>query len=232
MSELKLQKLNLLKSKCENCFECELSKTRSKVVFSDGNPDGAKVVLIGEAPGQNEDFSGIPFVGRAGKFLDECLAKAGLSRAKDFYIINTVKCRPPKNRVPSAVEKSACEHFMLEQIEIIDPKIILFCGATALKSFILNIPQPVILNLFQNLISDQSCDPETSSGRRKIISKFEKIPISRIRGEIFEIEVRGKKYKAMPIFHPSYLLRNHSTEETAPRGLMLKDLKKVKGLIR
>lgn len=173
-----------------------MSKTRNNVVFSDGNPCSAKIVLIGEAPGQNEDLSGVPFVGRAGKFLDECLAKAGLSREKDFYIINTVKCRPPKNRVPSVVEKAACEHFMLEQIEIINPVIILFCGATALKSFYKG-----------------------------------KEPISKIRGEIFEIEVRGKKYDAMPIFHPSYLLRNHSTEENAPRGLMLKDLKKVKSLI-
>ena len=196
MSELKLHKLNLLKSKCENCFECDLSKTRKNVVFSDGNPDNAKIVLIGEAPGQNEDLSGFPFVGRAGKFLDECLAKAGLSRKDDVYIINTVKCRPPKNRVPSALEKAACEHFMCDQIEIIDPAIILFCGATALKSFYAG-----------------------------------KEPISKIRGEVFEIEVRGKKYDAMPIFHPSYLLRNHSTEEKAPRGLMLKDLKKVKSLI-
>ena len=196
MSELKLHKLNLLKSKCENCFECELSKTRNNVVFSDGNPDSAKVVLIGEAPGQNEDLSGVPFVGRAGKFLDECLAKAGLSRKDDVYIINTVKCRPPKNRVPSALEKAACEHFMFDQLEIIDPKIVLYCGATALKSFYAG-----------------------------------KEPISKIRGEVFEIEVKGKKYDAMPIFHPSYLLRNHSTEETAPRGLMLKDLKKVKSLI-
>lgn len=192
----KKTKLSELKHKCEACVACELSKTRHKVVFSDGNPESSKIVLIGEAPGEKEDMSGIPFVGRAGKLLNEFLEKAGISRENDLYIINTVKCRPPKNRVPSNVEKATCRHFMIEQIETIDPEIILFCGATALKSFL---------------------DGKT--------------PISKIRGEIFEVEIGEKKYKGMPIFHPSYLLRNHSTEETSPRGLMLKDLKKAKSLI-
>jgi len=193
---LKQKLLDKLKSECEKCVQCDLSKTRTKVVFSDGNPKTAKVVLIGEAPGQNEDLSGVPFVGRAGKLLDEFLVNAGLSRKDDIYIINTLKCRPPKNRLPSAVEKAACEHFLLSQIEIVDPKIILFCGATALKSFVKT-----------------------------------KTPISKIRGEILETEISEKKYKSMAIFHPSYLLRKHSVEESSPRGLMLKDLKKVKELI-
>jgi len=185
-----------LKLKCEECFACKLSKTRNNVVFADGNPETAKIVLIGEAPGENEDLQGIPFVGRAGKLLNEFLEKADLSREKDFYIINTVKCRPPKNRVPSEEEKVACRSFLLSQIEIIDPLIILFCGATALKSFYKG-----------------------------------KEAISKIRGEIFEVEINSKKYKSMAIFHPSYLLRNHSIEENTPRDFMLKDLKKVKNLI-
>lgn len=190
----KEKQLNELKSKCgECCKPCELDKTRHNIVFADGNPNTASIVLVGEAPGENEDLQGIPFVGRAGKLLNEFLAKAGLSRENDLYIINTVKCRPPKNRVPTNAEKEACRPIMLKQIEIIDPKIILLCGATALKSF------------------------STS-----------KTPISKIRGEIFEIEVHGKKYQAMPIFHPSYLLRNHSLEPNSPRDLMLKDLKNAK----
>lgn len=190
---MKQNLLNKLKIECENCVQCDLSKTRTKVVFSDGNPETARVVLIGEAPGQNEDLCGVPFVGRAGKLLDEFLVSAGLSRKNDVYIINTLKCRPPKNRLPSAFEKEACEHFLLSQIEIIDPEIILFCGATALKSFVKT-----------------------------------KTPISKVRGEILETQIRGKKYKSMAIFHPSYLLRNHSVDENSPRGLMLTDLKKVK----
>ena len=193
----KLEKLNSLKSECLNCFKCELGKTRTNIVFSDGNPETAKAVLIGEAPGENEDLTGTPFVGRAGKLLNEFLEKAGISRADDVYIINTVKCRPPKNRVPEKEEKLQCENYLHTQIDIIEPKVIIFCGATALKSF-----------------------------------SESKTPISKIRGELMDIEVRGKKYKAMPIFHPSYLLRQHSTEPGAPRDLMLQDLKKIKSIIK
>lgn len=196
-----LEKLRLECGEC--CKACELHETRHNVVFSDGNPETASVVLIGEAPGENEDLQGIPFVGRAGKLLNEFLIKAGLSRENDLYIINTVKCRPPKNRVPTEAEKESCREILLSQIEIIDPKIILLCGATALKSF--------------------RCVGRTL--------QLAKTPISKIRGEFIEIEVRDKKYKAIPIFHPSYLLRNHSIEPNSPRDLMLKDLKRVRELI-
>lgn len=185
--------LNKLKAKCENCTACELGKTRNNIVFSDGAPKTASIVLIGEAPGENEDLQGIPFVGRAGKLLNEFLEKAEISRKKNLYIINTVKCRPPKNRVPSELEKEACRNYLISQIEILNPKIILLCGATALKSFIKT-----------------------------------KEPISKIRGKIFDIEINKKKYSAMPIFHPSYLLRNHSVEKNSPRALMSLDLKKIK----
>jgi len=189
---MKKEALEKLKIKCNECKACELHMTSHNAVFADGNPETAFVMLIGEAPGENEDLQGIPFVGRAGKLLNEFLEKAGLSRENDLYIANTIKCRPPKNRVPSKTEKEACKTFLYLQIEIVDPKIILLCGATALKSFIAT-----------------------------------KEPISRIRGEIYEVEINKKLYKAMPIFHPSYLLRNHSTEENSPRGLTLKDLKKI-----
>ncbi len=199
---MKKELLSELKNECEKCMACELVKTRNKVVFADGNPETASIILIGEAPGENEDLTGTPFVGRAGKLLNEFLVKAGISRENDLYIINTVKCRPPKNRVPSNIEKEACRRFLHSQIEIIYPKIILLCGATALKSF-------------------------RCVGRTLHLSKT---PISKIRGEVLEIEIEGEKYQAMPIFHPSYLLRNHSVEENTPRDLMLKDLMKAKEL--
>lgn len=192
-----INKLKKLYNKCNECTSCELYKTRNNIVFADGNPETASIILIGEAPGENEDLQGTPFVGRAGKLLNEFLQKAGLSRENDLYIINTVKCRPPKNRVPTNEEKEACREVLLSQIEIINPKIILLCGATAMTSF---------------------------------IPKKPKVTISKTRGEILEIEVRGKKYNAMPIFHPSYLLRNHSIEPNSPRDLMLKDLSKAKDL--
>ena len=193
---MKTEELNKLKQECLNCKKCVLGDTRINVVFSDGNPETAKAILIGEAPGENEDKTGTPFVGRAGKLLNEFLEKAGISREKDLYIINTVKCRPPKNRVPSDEEKKLCEDYLLKQIEIINPEIIIFCGATALKSFY-----------------------------------DKKVAISKIRGEVLEIEIGKKIRKCIPIFHPSYLLRYHSLEEGSPRYYMLEDLKKIKNLI-
>lgn len=193
---MKKEQLVELRDKCNNCFRCELGKTRNNIVFSDGEPESAKAILIGEAPGENEDKTGTPFVGRAGKLLNEFLEKAGISRAEDLYIINTVKCRPPQNRVPTDEEKALCSEFLLKQIEIVNPNVLIFCGATALKSF---------------------------------YSK--KTPISKIRGEVLELEIGGKVRKCIPIFHPSYLLRYHSLEEGSPRDLMLKDLKKIKSMI-
>ncbi len=193
---MKKKKLEELRETCLDCQKCELGKTRTNIVFSDGNPKTAKVILIGEAPGANEDATGTPFVGRAGKLLNEYLEKAGISRSEDLYVINTVKCRPPENRVPTDAEKKSCEEYLLKQIEIINPSVMIFCGATALKSFY----------------------PE-------------KLAISKIRGDVLELEIGGKKRKCIPIFHPSYLLRQHSLEEGSPRDLMLKDLKKIKELI-
>ena len=120
---MKTEKLNKLKQDCLTCKKCILGETRNNIVFSDGNPESAKAILIGEAPGENEDKTGTPFVGRAGKLLNEFLEKAGISREKDLYIINTVKCRPPKNRVPSDEEKKLCEDYLLQQIEIINEEL-------------------------------------------------------------------------------------------------------------
>lgn len=132
---MKTKLLSELKQTCENCTECELSKTRTNIVFADGNPQTATIILIGEAPGENEDLTGKPFVGKAGKLLNEMLEKVGIDREKDLYIINTLKCRPPKNRTPKKSEKKLCEKYLFEQIKIISPKVIILCGSTALASF-------------------------------------------------------------------------------------------------
>ena len=113
--------LAIVREKCEKCDACALAKTRNNVVFSDGNPSTAKIVLIGEAPGEMEDETGRPFVGRAGQLLDEFLKGAGISRDEDVYIVNTVKCRPPENRVPTDVEKAMCERYLTAQIDIMNP---------------------------------------------------------------------------------------------------------------
>lgn len=190
--------LEIVRQKCESCTGCALAKSRNNVVFSDGNPSTARIVLIGEAPGEMEDECGRPFVGRAGQLLNEFLAEAGISRDEDLYIINTVKCRPPENRVPTDEEKTACRKFLDAQIDIIKPDAIVLCGATALKSF---------------------------------VELDKKQTISKVRGQWMNIMVDGVEYKAMTIFHPSYLLRNHSMAEGSPRRLMQQDLMEIRNTI-
>jgi DNA polymerase len=118
--------LEALRQTCLQCRECELSQTRQHVVFGGGNPE-AEVMFIGEGPGQQEDIQGEPFVGRAGKLLDDMLEMIDLSRRR-IYIANVVKCRPPGNRDPLGEEQRACRHWLDAQREILKPKIIVCLG--------------------------------------------------------------------------------------------------------
>ena len=127
--------LGKIKEKCLNCQKCDLCKTRTNIVFSDGVPNN-KLMLIGEAPGYWEDQKGLPFVGRAGQLFDKIFDCVGLSRKNDVYICNTVKCRPPENRNPLPDEKEACREYLDEQIKILKPKIILLCGGVAVQSIL------------------------------------------------------------------------------------------------
>lgn len=182
-------KLEEVKQKCLNCKKCPLSNSRNNVVFSDGIAN-SKLMLIGEAPGYWEDMKGLPFVGRAGQLLDKIFASVGLSREKNVYICNTIKCRPPENRNPLPDEKEACREYLDAQIEILKPKIILVCGNIALNSMLPN-----------------------EKG------------ITRARGKWFDGPYNSKM---MPIFHPSYLLRNDSREKGSPKWLMWQDIKEIK----
>ena len=105
------------------CKECELGNTRNNFVFGTGDPN-ADLMLIGEAPGEKEDYEGEPFVGRAGKLLDKILRAINKNRKKGVYITNVLKCRPPNNRDPLPSEVSKCEPYLLKQITIIQPKLI------------------------------------------------------------------------------------------------------------
>jgi DNA polymerase len=116
------------------CKACQLSQTRTNVVVGEGNIH-SPIVFVGEGPGEDEDLSGRPFVGRAGQLFDKILESAGFVR-KDLYITNVVKCRPPGNRIPYTEEILACSHFLMAQIAIINPQIIVTLGATALNFFI------------------------------------------------------------------------------------------------
>lgn len=119
-----------LEQTCLNCQKCALADTRTNVVFGVG-PRDAEVLCIGEGPGENEDLQGEPFVGRGGKLLDDMLELIDLSRKKNVYIANIVKCRPPKNRDPLNTEQDACIEHLHNQVALIRPKIILCLGRVA-----------------------------------------------------------------------------------------------------
>lgn len=116
-----------LKENCLNCRKCGLCETRTNVVVGVGNPR-AKVMFIGEGPGENEDLQGEPFVGRGGQLLDKMLAAVDLDRKTNIYIANIVKCRPPKNRDPLPEEQEACIEWLRNQVALIRPKIIVCLG--------------------------------------------------------------------------------------------------------
>ncbi len=130
LSFTNLDELIEVTSKCQ---KCPLGATRINIVVERGNRN-AKIMIIGEGPGQNEDEQGIPFVGKAGQLLDKILASVQLDPDRDVYICNVVKCRPPGNRVPSDEEMNSCKPYLLEQIRLVNPKIILLTGATAVRA--------------------------------------------------------------------------------------------------
>lgn len=126
--------LSELNEKCRSCQKCELAKTRTNVVFGVGS-EKARVMFVGEGPGENEDLKGEPFVGRAGKLLDKFLAAIDLDRSR-IYIANMVKCRPPKNRDPKPEEQEACIGYLREQVRIIRPRLIVCLGRISAQRLI------------------------------------------------------------------------------------------------
>ena len=118
--------METLAQSCAECQNCPLGATRTNLVFGTGNPN-ADLMFVGEAPGEQEDLSGIPFVGRAGQLLDKFLYAVDIDR-KDVYIANILKCRPPKNRDPLPEEEDACIGYLREQVRLIKPKIIVCLG--------------------------------------------------------------------------------------------------------
>jgi len=157
-----------LKEEVLGCQKCCLARTRNYVIFGEGNIQ-APVFIIGEAPGADEDRIGRPFVGRSGQLLDKILAACGFTRRDHVFISNIVKCRPPGNREPSTEERKACIPYLVRQIDMVNPDILILLGSTALKSML---------------------------GQDK--------KITRLRGSWLQWENR----LAMPVYHPSALLRN------------------------
>ena len=127
--------LQTLEQSCAACRNCGLAEERQRVVVDRGNPE-ARLMLIGEAPGAEEDARGLPFVGRSGQLLSGLIAEAGLDEEQDLYICNVIKCRPPGNRKPTTQEIDQCRPWLEQQLTLINPPLVLLAGATALQALL------------------------------------------------------------------------------------------------
>jgi uracil-DNA glycosylase family 4 len=172
----KKELMEVVANEVKACRKCQLWKTRSNAVPGEGSLD-ATTLFIGEAPGYWEDVKGRPFVGVAGKLLDTLLADANLSRST-VYITNVVKCRPPKNRVPSPVEVKTCTAYLNRQIKTIQPEIIVTLGRHA-TSYVLS-----------------------EAGVKEVVG------ITKLRGEVYSVKLFGLSVSVLPTFHPAAVLHN------------------------
>jgi uracil-DNA glycosylase family 4 len=175
--------LDELRAILEHFDGCALKATATQLVFADGNPN-ARVMFVGEAPGRDEDIEGLPFVGRSGKLLDRMLAAIGLDRTS-VYIANIVPWRPPGNRTPTPQESQICLPFILRQIELVDPDILVCLGKPSMQTL---------------LASNE--------------------PISKARGRWFPFDTGKREIRAMPTFHPAFLLRSPLQKRFAWRDFL------------
>jgi uracil-DNA glycosylase len=162
---------------------CSLKSTATQLVFADGNPE-ARLMFVGEAPGRDEDIEGLPFVGRSGKLLDRMLAAIGLDRTS-VYIANIVPWRPPGNRTPTPQESQICLPFILRQIELADPDILVCLGGPSAQALL---------------------------GIKEGITKT--------RGRWFSFDTGKREIRAMPTFHPAFLLRSPLQKRFAWRDFL------------
>lgn len=174
--------LDKLLEEIGDCTRCRLCEGRTHLVFGVGNPQ-TKLMFVGEAPGRDEDRQGEPFVGRAGQLLNKIIEAMKLKR-EDVYIANVVKCRPPENRNPAPDEIETCEPFLLRQIELIQPKVIVCLGTFATQTLL-------------------ATEERISSLR----SRFHPWPSASLKAR-FETAIAEGSIQLMPTFHPAFLLRN------------------------
>ena len=179
---------------CQNCKACDLHKPRHSVVVGSGTVPNP-LMFIGEGPGQDEDEQGLPFVGRAGQLLTKILDSVGIDRNKDCYIANIVKCRPPKNRTPFSTEVEACQSYLIRQIQLVKPRVLVVLGSPSLKTVL---------------------GPQYT--------------ISKVRGHWYKRSVAymSDPLYIMPLFHPSYLLRNQDRAPGSPKWLTWHDIQEIK----
>ena len=146
--------LTKLEKEMQDCTDCDLCEGRSQIVFAKGQQHKPKIMMIGEAPGLDEDMAGIPFVGMAGRKLDRIMKYVGITE-KDVYITNSVLCRPPHNRNPKDIELQACRERLLEQIRITQPEIIITLGKIAAHQLWGKPINPPLKSLFSSNINDR-----------------------------------------------------------------------------
>lgn len=178
----KEKELIILKKEIEGCRKCSLWKTRTNIVFGEGDVD-ARIMMVSEAPGYNEDKTGRPFCGAAGKILDELLESINLKREK-IYICNLLKGRPPNNRDPKPEEIRVCTPYLERQIEIISPKVICPLGRYSMQFLM-----------------------------EKFGLKSEIQPISKIHGKVFEVKTLFQEIKLIPFYHPATVTYNANMKE-------------------
>ncbi len=211
-----------LAGECGACRRCGLAASRQQVVVGRGNPN-ARLLLLGEAPGAEEEACGQPFVGRSGRLLEAMLAAAGLSSERDLYIANVIKCRPPGNRKPSRTEIEACRPWLERQIALVRPQLVLLVGATALEA-LLGIKGGITRLRGQWFHLEASQGPDQPSPNQAAQGKRAQSPRSPLRWP----EQGEGGIALMPLLHPSYLLRNPSEAEGSPRWLTRADLVAVR----
>lgn len=187
-----MEKLEEIKKEVKECRRCELWRTRTNIVFGEGNVE-AKIMIVSEAPGYNEDQAGRPFCGAAGKVLDELLESIGIKRG-EVYICNLLKCRPPQNRDPKKEEIEACVPYLERQIKIIEPEVICTLG---------NYSTAYIFEKYG--LKDQIQG------------------ISKIHGEIFEVKSLFQNIKIIPLYHPAVATYNPNMKEILKEDFKLLD---------
>ncbi len=177
------------------CQRCDLSQRRQQAVPGMGDlaPDW---LIVGEAPGEEEDRQGLPFVGRAGQLLDKMLAAMGLTREQKVYIANVIKCRPPQNRNPDPVEIAQCTPFLLRQVGLLRPRLILAMGRFAAQTVL-------------------------AEGGRFSADALRQMPLGKLRGQVHEVQLAGLVLPVVVTYHPAYLLRSPAEKSKAWADLCL-----------
>lgn len=178
------------------CTACGLSQQRRHAVPGVGDAHQPDWLVVGEAPGEEEDRQGVPFVGRAGQLLDRMLAAMGLTREEKVYIANVIKCRPPQNRNPEPDEVAQCTPYLLRQVELLQPRMVLAMGRFAAQTLL-------------------------AQGSGMSADALRQIPLGKLRGRVHTIQVAGRSYPVVVTYHPAYLLRSPAEKAKAWADLCL-----------